>query len=97
MILDDDSKFKMVEGDIFKKILSEEDKINRALRKIFNLMDANGRRPAAYYDLRCSGSSLGILYGLPKIDKRGASIRPILSACGTPAYNLFGPHFIPFN
>ena len=51
-------------------------------------MDANGRRPAAYYDLRCSGSSLGILYGLPKIHKRGAPIRPILSACGTPAYNL---------
>ena len=66
----------MVEGDIFKKILSEEDKINRALTKIFNLMDANGRRPAAYYDLRCSGSSLGILYGLPKIHKRGAPSAP---------------------
>ena len=88
LILDDDTKFQMVEGDIFKKILSEEDKINRALTKIFNLMDANGRRPAAYYDLRCSGSSLGILYGLPKIHKRGAPIRPILSACNTPAYNL---------
>ena len=78
----------MVKGEIFKKILSEEDKLNKCLRKTFNLLDGNGRRPPAYYDLTASGSSLGVLYGLPKIHKRGAPIRPILSACGTPAYNL---------
>ena len=87
-ILSDGSKFEMVKGEIFKKILSEEDKLNKCLRKTFNLLDENGRRPPAYYDLKASGSSLGVLYGLPKIHKRGAPIRPILSACGTPAYNL---------
>jgi len=35
----------MVKGEIFKKILSEEDKINKCLRKLFNLLDGNGRRP----------------------------------------------------
>ena len=87
-ILSDGSKFEMVKGEIFKKILSEEDKLNKCLRKTFDLLDGNGRRPPAYYDLTASGSSLGVLYGLPKIHKRGAPIRPILSACGTPAYNL---------
>jgi len=35
-----------------------------------------------------SGSTPGILYGLPKIHKALVPLRPIFSACGTSAYNL---------
>jgi len=34
------------------------------------------------------GSRAGIMYGLPKIHKNGAPIRPIISACGTYIYKL---------
>jgi len=34
------------------------------------------------------GSRAGIMYGLPKIHKNGAPIRPIISACGTYNYKL---------
>ena len=41
-----------------------------------------------YKSLFASGSVPGILYGLPKIHKALVPLRPIFSACGTPAYNL---------
>jgi hypothetical protein len=88
LVLEDSSKFQRVEGDIFKKILSEEGKINRFVRKTFGGVDENGRHFPTYNQLLVSGSSLGILYGLPKIHKENVPIRPILSACNTPAYNL---------
>ena len=88
IVLEDGSKFQKVESSIFSKILSEEDKINRFVRKTFGGVNENGRRFPTYYQLLASGSALGILYGLPKIHKDGVPIRPILSACNTPAYNL---------
>ena len=41
-----------------------------------------------YKHLFVSGSTPGILYGLPKIHKVLVPLRPIFSACGTPCYNL---------
>ncbi len=41
-----------------------------------------------YNFLFASGSTPGILYGLPKVHKAGAPIRPILSAINTFNYNL---------
>ena len=58
------------------------------MRKTFDGIDSNGRHFPTYYQLLVSGSALGILYGLPKIHKEGVPIRPILSACNTPAYGL---------
>ena len=51
-------------------------------------MDEQGNNCLTYKELLVSGSSLGILYGLPKIHKNDVPIRPILSACNTPAYTL---------
>ena len=41
-----------------------------------------------YKQLFVSGSTPGILYGLPKIHKALVPLLPIFSACGTPSYNL---------
>ena len=38
--------------------------------------------------MHASGTSPGILYGLPKVHKENWPIRPILSACNTPTFDL---------
>ncbi len=60
-ILSGKSKFKLIKCDWFKNITSSEDKLNRNLRKIKNKLT-----DATYNFLFASGSSPGILYGLPK-------------------------------
>ena len=72
-----------------KFTLRVEDKINRFLLKLKNLK----KIPSEVYDkLRSTGSSPGILYGLPKIHKPDFSskfqFRPIFAAYKTPSYNL---------
>ena len=39
-------------------------------------------------DLKTSGSRPGVIYGLPKIQKRETPLHPILSTVGTHNYNL---------
>ena len=82
-ILNDETKFKKVNGDCFKIILKLEDKLNRLLRSIKNKLPDN-----IFDYLFASGSLPGVLYGLPKIHKVDCPIRPILSAIGTFNYNL---------
>ena len=48
-----------------------------------------------YRHLYASGSSPGILYGLPKIHKPDVPLRPILAAYKTALYNLT-KFLIPF-
>ena len=68
LILEDKTKFvKIPDSDQFSKILSLQDKINRFVLKIFGSVDCDGRRSATYKFLHVTGSSLGVLYGLPKI------------------------------
>ena len=83
-IITDKSKFSLVSNPILKTIRQVEDKINRLLNKLKSLgmvSDELNKR------LFVSGSTPGILYGLPKIHKALASLRPIFSACGR--YSLF--------
>ena len=88
-ILSDTSKFeKTNETDIFRKVLSEQDKIKRFISKFFGGFDSDGRRLKTYKDLYPTGTFLGVLYGLPKVHKIGAPLRPILSACNTPSFNI---------
>ncbi len=82
-ILSDTTKFKLLNEDVFKCILRLEDKLNRFLRTVKNKLTED-----VYNFLFASGSTPGILYGLPKVHKAGCPIRPILSAIGTFNYNL---------
>lgn len=84
-ILCDNSKFKPINKDLFKLIISLEDKITRFLRylKNVNVIDLD-----VFNSLTPSGSNVGILYGLPKVHKANNPLRPILSTIGTHNYKL---------
>ena len=84
-VVSDKSKFSLVTDPILKTMRQVEDKINRLLTKLKSLGMISGE---VYKRIYASGSTPGILYGLPKIHKTLAPLRPIFSACGTPAYNL---------
>ncbi len=72
-ILSDKSKFKLIKSDWFKYIISLEDKLNRNLRK-----NKNKLTDGTYNFLFASGSTPGILYGLPKVHKDACPTRSIL-------------------
>lgn len=86
-ILSDTTKFKQLpaQTDAIKTVRTQEDKINRFLRK---LLDKNVITKSQYNDLYCSGTSLGTMYGLPKVHKHGTPLRPILTTYSTPSYKL---------
>ena len=84
-IVSDQSKFSVVNEPILKTVRQVEDKINRFLSKLKSLCMIPEE---LYKRLFVSGSNPGILYGLPKIHKPRVPLRPIFSACGTPAYSL---------
>ena len=84
-VLQDRSKFVLMSEPILKTIRQVEDKINRLLSKLKSLGMVSEEM---YKRLFVSGSTPGILYGLPKIHKALAPLRPIFSACSTPAYGL---------
>ena len=88
-IISDTSKFKPIEEPMDKFTLRIEDKINRFLLKIKNMKKITSE---VYDKLRSTGSSPGILYGLPKIHKPDFAtkfqFRPIFAAYKTPSYNL---------
>ena len=48
-----------------------------------------------YQQLYPSGSRPGVLYGLPKVHKKGVPMRPILSSIGTCGYNI-AKFLVPF-
>ena len=81
-ILDDNTKFKKLEGDCFRIILKLEDKLNRLLRSIKNKLPES-----CFNFMFASGSLPGVLYGLPKVHKQNCPVRPILAATGTFNYN----------
>ena len=88
-ILQDATKFRSLSEDWFKCVLRLEDRLNRFLRTVKTKLGDN-----VYNWLFASGSTPGILYGLPKVHKEGCPIRPILSAIGTFNYNL-AKFFVP--
>ena len=90
-ILNDKTKFKSILEDPFKYITKLEDKLARILRKLLKLKVITDE---TFKYLYSSGSTLGVLYGLPKIHKVNNPIRPILSTIGTFNYNL-AKFFVP--
>ena len=90
-ILADTTKFKVILEDAFVYISRMEDKLARLLRKFLNYKLISKE---TYCNLFSSGTSPGILYGLPKTHKVGTPLRPILSTIGTFNYNL-AKFFVP--
>ena len=88
-IISDVDKFTEIKEPIHKFTLRVEDKMNYFLKKI---KDLNLLSQQSFDNLCVSGSSPGILYGLPKIHKpdfcHKFQFRPIFSACNTPSFKL---------
>ena len=85
-ILDDSSKFLQLNTDSLEICQKRENKLIRLLRD--NLLKNKYITEEVYRELFPSGSTPGILYGLPKVHKPDCPARPILSAIGTYNYKL---------
>ena len=57
-------------------------------RKLFKLKKTDAIDIRRYYRLRCPVPQPPKLYGLPKLHKPNIPMRPIVSFCGTPTYQL---------
>ena len=88
-ILTNSSNFEEVVEPINKAVQRIEDQINNFLRKLKSLKIIN---QSIYSDLCVSGSSPGILYGLPKIHKLDFNVnfqhRPIFASYNCTSYKL---------
>ena len=84
-ILTNPSHFEKCERDPFKATLLLEDKVNRYLSY---LKKGNYINNDEYKYLYASGSTPGILYGLPKIHKVNTPLRPVMSSINTHNYKL---------
>ena len=88
-LISDRTKFENISISIKKYTLKIEDKINNFLRK---LKDENIISSETYSKLYTTGSSPGILYGLPKINKPDFcsmfQFRPIFSVINTLGYKI---------
>ena len=85
-ILNDVSKFVKLGYEPLELCQNRE---NRLIRFLRNTLLSNRAIPQEVYrELFTSGSTPGILYGLPKVHKSDCPARPILSAIGTCNYNI---------
>ena len=90
--ISDASKFKKLDTEIIDLCLKRENKLIRFLRD--KLLKQNNIPEEIYKELFPSGSTPGVLYGLPKVHKTNCPARPILSAIGTYNYKL-AKFFVP--
>ena len=81
-LISDTTKFKELQHNPTK---SREESLSSYLRKLRKdkIID-----DATFYKILPSGSSPGVLYGLPKVHKTGCPFRPIVSSVNTYNYNL---------
>ena len=81
-LISDTTKFKELQHNPTK---SREESLSTYLRKLRKdkIID-----DATFYKILPSGSSPGVLYGLPKVHKTGCPFRPIVSSVNTYNYNL---------
>ena len=86
-ILSDRSKFSILPSstNTYKLTLKLEDKINRFLRQ---LLDNKTINKDQYEMMRPTGSSVGTMYGLPKVHKTSTPLRPILAAYNSPSFYI---------
>ena len=86
------SKFKKLDTEIIDLCLKRDNKLIRFLRD--KLLKQNSIPEEIYKELFPSGSTPGVLYGLPKVHKTNCPARPILSTIGTYNYKL-AKFFVP--
>jgi hypothetical protein len=86
IILQDVSKFKIVTDDVRKITTRIEDKVNRTVDKINKHLQNHNLDLLP--NVKSSGSTPGILYGLPKIHKQSVPLRPVLAAYNTAPFKL---------
>ena len=85
-LLNDKTKFReLLMEDPLLHTLNMENKINYRIRKLKSEGIISDELASS---LMASGTQPGIMYGAPKIHKRGIPLRPILSAINTCSYNL---------
>ena len=85
-ILEDTSKFLLLDSDMLEICQKQENRLVRCLRD--SLLKKKLISDSVYHDLFPTGSTPGILFGLPKVHKANCLVRPIFSAIGTYNYKL---------
>ena len=85
-ILSDTSKFKKLDCDMLDLCAKRENKLIRFLRD--KLLKDKAISESVHREILSTGSTPGVLYGLPKVHKENCPARPILSAIGTYNYKL---------
>lgn len=81
-LVNDEQTYKKLDRDPSQKL---QRKLNN---KLFTLHKANIFKRPLYSKLRCSVAQAPKLYGLPKIHKENIPMRPIVSFCSSPTYEL---------
>ena len=81
-LVNDDKTYKQLKRDPSKKL---QRKLND---KLFQLHQANILNKPLYSRLSCSVAQTPKIYGLPKIHKENTPLRPIVSFCSSPTYEL---------
>ena len=84
-IINDTTKFSVINEDEQKLIIRLEDRLNNFLRKLKNNKTIS---ETFYNDCHTSGSNIGYMYGLPKVHKPNVPLRPIVSANKSHNFNL---------
>ena len=81
-LVSDEKTYKKLKSDPSKKL---QRKLNE---KLYPLHQANILKRPLYSRLYCSVAQTPKLYGLPKIHKENTPLRPIVSFCSSPTYEL---------
>ena len=85
LILADATKFCRISEEWKTCIYRNQDKVSRFVDELFKKKVINEELK---WDLKNSGSRLGILYGSPKVHKRDVPLRPILSMVNSYNFSL---------
>ncbi len=81
-LVNDENTYKKLKSDPSKKL---QRNLNQ---KLWPLHLANNIKKPLYSKLHCSVAQTPKLYGLPKIHKQNTPMRPIVSFCSSPTYEL---------
>ena len=84
-ILQDTDKFAHQTDDPIKTTMKRETEVRKFLKTLKKNKVISDEQ---YRKLSPIGSHPGIMYGLPKVHKPNAPLRPMLSAIGTPTYKI---------